>query len=617
MAVVAAIVLVIGLQRRIDDAPAPTHDDWTGERLGDVAAPPPQAPRKRTVAEAVAARHVDTDPFPVMSARERANASDAVRGGVAEPVEGENPGLGPVATAAINGRARATPPGPAVNGAGPAQVGSQASADGARPLPVVAAGASAAVQPPVVGRPRHAAAADPGAVSVAVADSAAAPAPRPITTAGGAAPGKAPNVVNGQAPHHRPADEADGPTSRPDPLVGAVTSDHVGPGADPRSAAPQPHPGPVADARSAGPQPPQADPVPDPRSAVAQPQADPVTDPRSAAVSPARPDASPVPCGTDPNGRSVGRARPVARRRRRSPPGAAGPCRPQRARPRPAHPRGPLSPPVRTIPRTGRAPSRPNPHRRRRTTCPVPGAPSTSRMAPQAKPTRRPRPSPGRTTPRRAPRLTSAGRTTSRSRPSSPGQIGRPPPGPPLRRACPPITGWMSAPGSPRPGRARGPVAAWTRPSPRLARACLSIIGRSSGGASPRRRPGRATASPPRSRRCSRPGPRPRRRMPTDVATPGIGSSPCSSTIPCAQWAPRWTSRTARNASTASPPPCTTSAVDSAMCWGDSHVPACAPTSSPASPDFPTPRSPNSCAAGSADNALRSAALRTAHSARP
>lgn len=344
VAVVAAIVLVIGLQRRIDDAPTPTHDDWTREHVGEVAAPStPKAPPKRTVAEAVAARHGNTDPFPVVSALARADASNAAGQGAGEPVDG---------------RPRANSPGPSGNGAGAARVGSQRSADGARPLPVVAAGANAAAKPPVAGRPRHAAAADPGAVSAAAADSvadAAGAAPRPVTTAGGAAPGQAPHVVPGHARHHRPTDDGDDSTSRSDPL-GAGTSDHVGPGADPRSAAAEPQAGSVPDPRSAvaesqaassvpgpgsagvqaqagpvpdsrpaatepqdGPGPavvqqPQADPVPGPRFAVAQPQtgsvpdarsgevrpqAGPVADLRSAAVPQARPDASPVPCETE------------------------------------------------------------------------------------------------------------------------------------------------------------------------------------------------------------------------------------------------------------------------------------------------------------------------------
>ena len=72
---------------------------------------------------------------------------------------------------------------------------------------------------------------------------------------------------------------------------------------------------------------------------------------------------------------------------------------------------------------------------------------------------------------------------------------------------------------------------------------------------SPRRRPVRATASLPRSPRCSRPEPRHTPRRATGAATPGTGSWPCSSTTPCAPSAQRWTSRTARSASTGSPPP--------------------------------------------------------------
>ena len=50
VAVVAVVALVIGLRCRVDDASVPNHDDWTGEHVGDVAAPP-----TRTVADAVAA----------------------------------------------------------------------------------------------------------------------------------------------------------------------------------------------------------------------------------------------------------------------------------------------------------------------------------------------------------------------------------------------------------------------------------------------------------------------------------------------------------------------------------------------------------------------------------
>src|SRR6476659_9818477 len=62
VAVLAVIVLKIGLRRRADDAPVPTHDDWTGEHVGEVA-----APRPRTVADAVAARQGNTNPFLVVS----------------------------------------------------------------------------------------------------------------------------------------------------------------------------------------------------------------------------------------------------------------------------------------------------------------------------------------------------------------------------------------------------------------------------------------------------------------------------------------------------------------------------------------------------------------------
>src|SRR4051794_13467981 len=65
--VVAAIVLMVGLRRKGDEAAAPTPDDWTGEHVGDVPALSTLPARRRTVADAVAARHMDTDPFPVVS----------------------------------------------------------------------------------------------------------------------------------------------------------------------------------------------------------------------------------------------------------------------------------------------------------------------------------------------------------------------------------------------------------------------------------------------------------------------------------------------------------------------------------------------------------------------
>jgi hypothetical protein len=67
--VVAVTALVLGLRRRGDESPAPTHADWTGENVGVVAVPARQEPAtavKRTVADAIAARRADTDPFPAV-----------------------------------------------------------------------------------------------------------------------------------------------------------------------------------------------------------------------------------------------------------------------------------------------------------------------------------------------------------------------------------------------------------------------------------------------------------------------------------------------------------------------------------------------------------------------
>src|SRR3954452_10010694 len=62
VAVVAVIALVIGLQRRAEDAATPTDADWTSEHVGDVVVPP-----TRTVADAVAERQGNTGPFGVVA----------------------------------------------------------------------------------------------------------------------------------------------------------------------------------------------------------------------------------------------------------------------------------------------------------------------------------------------------------------------------------------------------------------------------------------------------------------------------------------------------------------------------------------------------------------------
>jgi hypothetical protein len=67
VAAVAVAALVVGLRRRVDESPAPTHADWTGENVVvDVPVAVPQSAVRRTVADAIAARRADTDPFPVV-----------------------------------------------------------------------------------------------------------------------------------------------------------------------------------------------------------------------------------------------------------------------------------------------------------------------------------------------------------------------------------------------------------------------------------------------------------------------------------------------------------------------------------------------------------------------
>ena len=76
VAVVAAVVLVVGLRLRSDDSPAPTHTDWTGENLGTRPTGRPPSASARTVADAIAARAPSTPiPFPVVPAMAVAAAS--------------------------------------------------------------------------------------------------------------------------------------------------------------------------------------------------------------------------------------------------------------------------------------------------------------------------------------------------------------------------------------------------------------------------------------------------------------------------------------------------------------------------------------------------------------
>src|SRR5689334_17504481 len=84
VAVVAVIALVLGLRRKVEDAPVPSDDDWTSEHVGDVVPPP-----TRTVADAVAERQGNTGPFVVAP-------GSAVR----------LPALGPVVSASVVARRR-------------------------------------------------------------------------------------------------------------------------------------------------------------------------------------------------------------------------------------------------------------------------------------------------------------------------------------------------------------------------------------------------------------------------------------------------------------------------------------------------------------------------------
>ena len=90
VAVVAVVALVIGLRRRVDDASVPTHDDWTGEHVGDVAAPP-----TRTVADAVAARQGNTGPFLVVSPEQGADEQDVADSGADAPARERDAIKGP------------------------------------------------------------------------------------------------------------------------------------------------------------------------------------------------------------------------------------------------------------------------------------------------------------------------------------------------------------------------------------------------------------------------------------------------------------------------------------------------------------------------------------------
>lgn len=174
VAVVAVIVLVTGLRRRADDVSVPTDDDWTGERVGEAVAAP-----TRTVADAVAARQSNSDPFLVVSPAQPRTEEAGERNGTTRVV----------------------------------------------PLGAVVSGVSASV--PGVEHARHAA---PGGARTAVVGADAAPAE-------GAAPvavADTPQPTGATAPRGATNSAAEGRPAFPaDPLFGAGRFDQVGPDGDP------------------------------------------------------------------------------------------------------------------------------------------------------------------------------------------------------------------------------------------------------------------------------------------------------------------------------------------------------------------------------------------------
>ena len=195
MAVVAVIALVIGLRRKAEDAPTPTHADWTSEHVGDVVVPP-----TRTVADAVAERQGKTGPFLVVAP---AQPGVVEAGRCAEAAESA-------------GAARR-------NGNG---VGSRRAATLSSLGPVVSAS--------VVARQRHAVQASGDTASVAVAEPgevAAGVEPEPKSTAveGSAAD----TALRAQAGHPGSGGRDDRPPFPADPLFGVGRFDQVGPDGDP------------------------------------------------------------------------------------------------------------------------------------------------------------------------------------------------------------------------------------------------------------------------------------------------------------------------------------------------------------------------------------------------
>jgi hypothetical protein len=195
VAVVAVIALVIGLRRKVEDAPTPTDADWTREHVGDVVVPP-----TRTVADAVAERQGNTGPFVVVApaqkgaveARNRDEAAEQARAGKR------------------NGRGR----------------GSR----GAVPLSALGPVVSASV----VARQRRAVQASARSASVALAEPNEAVAGVEATPKSTAVEGSAAhNGLRAQAGHVGSGGEDDRAPFPADPLFGAGRFDQVGPDGDP------------------------------------------------------------------------------------------------------------------------------------------------------------------------------------------------------------------------------------------------------------------------------------------------------------------------------------------------------------------------------------------------
>jgi hypothetical protein len=194
VAVVAVIALVIGLRRKMEDAPTPTYADWTSEHVGEVVVPP-----TRTVADAVAERQGNTGPFLVVAPAQ----PGAVEAGRCAEAGG---------SAGAERR----------NGNG---VGSRRAATLSSLGPVVSAS--------VVARQRHAVQASGGTASVVLAESdevVAGVEPKPKSTA---VEGSAAETALRAQAGHPGSGKDDRPPFPADPLFGPGRFDQVGPDGDP------------------------------------------------------------------------------------------------------------------------------------------------------------------------------------------------------------------------------------------------------------------------------------------------------------------------------------------------------------------------------------------------